>query len=101
MVITSLQPNGSAPLNQGQVSTEQTAQNRQVLQAAKTVNDSGVLGKNELVFIVDRQTHRPVLRLVDRDTHQVVSQIPPEYVLRLAQDLGSSLSQVITPDTDT
>jgi flagellar protein FlaG len=101
MVITSLQPNGSVPLNQGQVSTEQTAQNRQVLQAAKTVNDSGVLGKNELVFIVDRQTHRPVLRLVDRDTHQVVSQIPPEYVLRLAQNLGSSLSQVIAPDTDT
>jgi uncharacterized FlaG/YvyC family protein len=87
------------PLNQA--STEQIAQSRQVLQAAKTVNASGVLGQNELVFIVDRQTHRPVLRLVDRETHQVVIQIPPEYVLRLAQDLGLSLSQVIASNTDT
>jgi uncharacterized FlaG/YvyC family protein len=71
------------------------------LQAAKTVNESGVLGENQLVFMVDRQTHRPVVKVVDRNTQEVISQIPPEYVLRLAQDLGSGLAQVIAPDTDT
>jgi len=39
---------------------------------------------------VDSQTHRPVIRIEDPDTHEVVLQIPPEYLLRLAQDLGRS-----------
>ena len=101
MVITSLQPNGASPPNPTPASSKQSFESKQLLQAAKTVNASGVLGQNELVFIVDRQTHRPVLRVVDRTTHQVVSQIPPEYVLRLAQDLGSSVAQLIASETDT
>ena len=101
MVITSLQPNASTPLTGAEATARQTAESRQLVQAAKSVNESGVLGQNQLVFIVDRQTHRPVFRLVDRNTHQVVSQIPPEYVLRLAQDLGSSLAQVMASNTDT
>jgi uncharacterized FlaG/YvyC family protein len=101
MVINSLQPDVSSPVARSQSSVEQAAQSRQLVQAAKSVNESGVLGQNELVFIVDRQTHRTVFRLVDRDTHQVVSQIPPEYVLRLAQDLGSSLTQGTASEADT
>ena len=79
---------------------EEAAQRRQLLQAAQSVNESGVLGQNQLVFLLDRQTHRAVIRVVDRTTHQVISQIPPEYVLRLAQDLGSS-AKVIGSDDDT
>ena len=100
MVITSLQTNASSPLTGSEASAGR-AESRQALQAAKSVNQSGVLGANELVFMVDRQTHRPIFKLVDRNTQQVVSQIPPEYVLRLAQDLGSSLTQVMASDTDT
>lgn len=91
MNITSLQPTVSTPAGSSQVSVEEAAQRRQLLQAAQSVNESGVLGRNQLVFLLDRQTHRTVIRLVDPTTNQVVSQIPPEYVLRLAQDLGSSL----------
>jgi len=101
MVITSFQPDGSSPPARPQVSVEQAAQSRQLMQAAKSVNESGMLGRNQLVFLVDRQTHRPVFRIVDRDTHQVITQIPPEYVLRLAQDLGSSAAQVMAADVDT
>lgn len=101
MVINSLQPTGSPPATRPQASIEQAAASRQLISAAKSVNESGVLGQNQLVFIVDRQTHRPVFRVVDRNTHQVVSQIPPEYVLRLAQDLGSSVAQVMASDADT
>ncbi len=71
---------------------------RQLLQAAKSVNESGVLGQNQLVFLLDRQTHRAVIRVVDRSTQQVVSQIPPEYVLQLAQDLGSSAKVIESED---
>ena len=101
MVITPVQPNVSSPVGRPQASAEQAAQTRQLLQAAKSVNESGVLGQNQLVFLVDPQTHRPVFRIVDRTTQQVISQIPPEYVLRLAQDLGSSLAQVMASDADT
>ncbi|HTW66165.1 MAG TPA: flagellar protein FlaG [Bryobacteraceae bacterium] len=101
MVITSLQPNASSPLTRPQVSAAQAAESRQALQAAKSVNESGILGENQLVFMVDRQTHRAVFKLVDRNTQQVIAQIPPEYVLRLAQDLGSTLAQGLASDTDT
>src|SRR5579872_585016 len=96
----SLQPTASPPAASSQVSVEEAAQRRQLLQAAKSVNESGVLGRNQLVFLLDRQTHRAVIRLVDPTTQQVVSQIPPEYVLRLAQDLGSSV-KVMQAEDDT
>lgn len=98
--ITSIQPAASSPATSAQVSVAEAAQRRQLLQATNSVNDSGVLGQNELVFMLDRQTHRAVIRVEDRTTHQVVSQIPPEYVLRLAQDLGSS-AQAMALDDDT
>ena len=82
-------------------SMEEVAQRRQLVQAARSVNESGVLGQNEMVFFLDRQTHRAVIRLVDRTSQQVISQIPPEYLLRLAQDLGASRSQVIQDEADT
>jgi uncharacterized FlaG/YvyC family protein len=32
-----------------------------------------------------------VIRVVNRRTNEVISQIPPEYVLRLAQDMKQKL----------
>jgi uncharacterized FlaG/YvyC family protein len=100
MDITSLQLAATSSVASSQVSVEEAAQRRQLLQAAQSVNESGVLGRNELVFLLDRQTHRAVIRVVDRTTQQVVSQIPPEYVLQLAQNLGSS-TKVMVSDDDT
>ncbi|HEX5229045.1 MAG TPA: flagellar protein FlaG [Bryobacteraceae bacterium] len=98
MNITSLQPTAVTHTASSHVPVEEAAQRRQLLQAAQSVNASGVLGRNQLVFHLDRQTHRAVIRLVDPNTHQVISQIPPEYVLRLAQDLGSSTKVMMTDD---
>jgi flagellar protein FlaG len=98
MVITSLQA-AASPTASPQVSVAEADQRRQLLQAAKSVNASGVLGQNQLVFVLDRQTHQAVIRVVDRNTQQVVSQIPPEYVLQLAQELGSS-AHAVSSDED-
>jgi flagellar protein FlaG len=98
MDIGSLQPASSLQPVSPPVSVEEAAQRRQLLQATQSVNDSGFLGKNQLVFMLDRQTHRAVIRVVDRTTQQVVSQIPPEYVLQLAQDLGSSAKDMALED---
>lgn len=64
---------------------EQQNQNREVIQAVKALNGAEMFGENnELEFRKDPQSHRMVVRMVDRKTREVVSQIPPEYVLELA-----------------
>jgi uncharacterized FlaG/YvyC family protein len=98
MTISSLQTIASTPGTSSQVSAAEAGQRRQLLEAAKSVNASGLLGQNQLEFYLDRQTHRAVMRLVDPTTHQVVSQIPPEYVLQLAQNLGSSARAIESDD---
>jgi uncharacterized FlaG/YvyC family protein len=75
------------------VPPEQTAQNRELIQAIKAVNGAELFGNSaELTFALDRQTRRPVVRFVDRQTNEVIEQIPPEYVLRLAEELKSQNS---------
>ncbi len=66
----------------------QAAENRNLVQAVKAVNSAETFGdQNELSFTLDRNTRLPVIRIVDRDTKKVIEQIPPEYVLRLAEEL--------------
>jgi flagellar protein FlaG len=65
-------------------------ENREIIRAVRAVNASAMLGeKNELTFFLDRQTRRPVIKIVNRETNEVVEQIPNEQVLRLAEDLKS------------
>ena len=66
---------------------EQQTQNREVIQAVKALNSTEMFGENnELRFQKDPQTHRMVVSIVDRHTKEVLSQIPPEYVLELAAE---------------
>ena len=41
---------------------------------------------NELTYLFDRETHRPVFRVVNRKTRKVTGQIAPERVLEIARD---------------
>lgn len=67
---------------------ERSPEHREIIQAVKAVNASGMFGTNsELTFVLDHETRRPVVRIVDRDTNELIRQIPPEYVLRIAEDL--------------
>lgn len=100
MDISSVKPSGYS-LTQPASSSQQTAENRQVLRAVNSVNQSGTLGENQLVFSIDRETHRPIIRVENRQTHEVVLQIPPQYVLNLAQNLDASSTRTSAPDADT
>jgi uncharacterized FlaG/YvyC family protein len=64
----------------------------EMIQAVAAVNETRLFGQQyELTFAMDdRGSRRPLLRLVDRETHEVVRQIPPEYVLRAARELSKS-----------
>ena len=60
---------------------------RELIQAVKAINATGLFGQdNELSFILDRNSRRVVIRVVNRDTREVVRQIPAEHVLRLAEE---------------
>lgn len=74
---------------------ERAAENRDVIQAVKALNGTEMFGQeNELQFQIDRQTQRMVIRIVNRKTKEVVSQIPAEYVVRLAEELRRQQAQI-------
>jgi flagellar protein FlaG len=69
------------------VSPELKAENREVIKAVKAINAAGIMGdENELMFSLDRDTHRVVVKIVDTNTNEVVRQVPAEVVLRMAED---------------
>jgi len=84
---------GSTPVSERTFSRSSDAvaiqsENRKIIQAVHAVNASETLPtSHELVFSLDRQSRRPVIKVVDRITNEVVQQIPNEQVLRLAEDL--------------
>ncbi|MEO8661875.1 MAG: flagellar protein FlaG [Bryobacteraceae bacterium] len=68
------------------LSPEARTEQVQLIKAVKAVNSAELFGQNtELTFVMDRQSKRPVLRLVDVRTKEVIRQVPTEYALRLAQ----------------
>ncbi len=73
------------------VAAQQSPEQKEVVQAVKAVNKSEMFGEdNELTFQLDRETRRPVVKLLDRKTKEVIRQIPPEYVLRMAEELKAA-----------
>ena len=59
---------------------------RALIQAVKAVNAAELLGQDsELTFVFDRASRRAVVRIVNRETREVIRQVPDEYVLRLAE----------------
>ncbi|MCW5976747.1 MAG: flagellar protein FlaG [Bryobacteraceae bacterium] len=89
MDINPVNSNPALPVSAQIVSPELQAQNRELIEAVKALNGAEFFGQNnELTFVFDRTTRRPLVRIVDRETREVVRQIPPEYALRMAEDLG-------------
>jgi len=81
------------------VAPQEAADRRELVQAAKSVNASGTLGENQLVFAVDPTTHHIIMRVQNRNTHEVVLQVPPETVMQMAEDLPTA--HTMLPDADT
>jgi uncharacterized FlaG/YvyC family protein len=101
MDISSIKPSGYSVPPAPAVPREEIVQRRALVHAAKAINASDLLGQNQLVIMVDPTTHRAVMRVEDRDTHEVLLQLPPEAGLRLAQDLATGSSQTSLPSADT
>jgi uncharacterized FlaG/YvyC family protein len=77
-------PHAPAPA----IPADKTSENREVVRAVKALNGAEMFGpENELRFQQDPETRRMVVRVVNRKTREVISQVPAEYILRLAEDL--------------
>ena len=64
------------------------AETREVIPAIRATNVTEMFGsENELRFQQDPETHRLVVKVVNRKTKDVVSLVPAEYILRIAEDL--------------
>ena len=67
------------------------SQNRQVVQAVKALNKAEMFGdENGLEFQKDPDSKRWVVKVVNKTTGDVISQVPAEYLLRLADGLEKS-----------
>jgi uncharacterized FlaG/YvyC family protein len=63
-------------------------ENRELIRSVKAINASELFGEgSELTFVLDRDTQRPLVRVVDRESGKILWQAPPEYVLKLALTL--------------
>ncbi len=68
-------------------------ENRELIRSVKSIDATELFGENsELSFAVDRETKRPVVRVVNQQTGEVLWQSPPEYMLRLAQAMGQHVA---------
>ena len=69
------------------VSPEGRAFNLAVSTAVRQLNNAGYAGAGrEVTFSIDRATHQPVIKVIDSQTKEVITQFPPKYVLALADD---------------
>jgi len=89
MEIGSVQSNTQVlPAAPSSVTPELPVERKDIVQAVKALSETELFGQNnELTFAMDRETRKPVVRIIDRKTNEVVRQIPPESVLQLAEDL--------------
>ena len=70
------------------LSPRETADRRELVRAVRAINQVQLFGeRNELTYFFDRESRRTVARIVNRETREVVRQLPTEEALRLAASL--------------
>jgi uncharacterized FlaG/YvyC family protein len=83
-------PGQAAPVAADNAGAQWLVENRELIRSVKSIDAAELFGQGrELSFALDRETKRPVVRVVDQQTGEVLWQAPPEYMLRLAKSLGA------------
>jgi uncharacterized FlaG/YvyC family protein len=68
-------------------SPEQVAKDRELIKAVRALDSTELFGSNsELTFVFDRKIQRALVRVIDRNTQEVIMQLPAEYVVRMAEE---------------
>jgi uncharacterized FlaG/YvyC family protein len=83
----------SAPVTSQTASPDELLNDRQVVTAVQWLNQAEWLGQDrELTYKHDLRTGKPVIQILERQTGEVVDQIPPESVLRLVTELQAEMN---------
>lgn len=96
----SLQRQGSAAGGQGlpltQVQADETRPAKeQVESAVSQISDFVQNFQRDLLFSIDQESDRLVVKVVDSETQEVIRQIPSEESLRIAKHLDSADSLIL------
>lgn len=68
--------------------SHEAADRRELVKAVHVINEARLLGEDrELMFGIDRESRKTVLRIVNRETQELIRQIPSEEALRLAESI--------------
>lgn len=59
----------------------------EVEQALSIVNKAAVFEQRSLTFTMDEESGRTVVKVIDKNTEQMIRQIPSEELLRVSQDI--------------
>ena len=86
-------PPASVSEKSSSVKDRVAGQEAKVDKAIARLNDYVQSFQRDLRFSVDQELGRPIVRVVDRSTQEVIRQIPNEVVLRLARNLNE-LSEI-------
>jgi len=82
----------SAPVTSQTTSQDWLLNDRQAIAAVQWLNQAEWLGQDrELTYKRDGKTGKLVIQILERQTGDVVDQIPPESVLRLVTELQAEL----------
>jgi flagellar protein FlaG len=93
MNISSINPVAVSSAATPMRTSEDASQRAKLVQAVRLVNESKTLGENnELTFVLDRATGRTLTRVIDRNTEEVVLQLPLDSILTLADQLRQKSS---------
>jgi uncharacterized FlaG/YvyC family protein len=93
MYISSINPGAVPSAATPMRTSEDASQRAKLVQAVKIVNESKTLGENnELTFVLDRATGRTLTRVIDRNTQEVVLQLPLDSILTMADQLRQNSS---------
>ena len=80
-------------------SVERNAQSQEkVERAVQSLNSYAQSFQRDLEFSVDEELGRPIVHVVDRNTQEVIRQIPNDVALRLARNLQSHQALQQSPD---
>lgn len=67
----------------------------QVNSAVKQLNETMSASSQDLEFSVDQDSKKTIVKLVDRNTHEVLRQMPTKEALEIAKSLDKAMGKLI------
>jgi flagellar protein FlaG len=67
----------------------------QIKQAVEDINQSMKQQLNGLEFVIDEDTNRSVVKVIDSETKEVIRQFPSQETLQIAKSLDDTLGKII------